>query len=1595
MLRLYGRILPSTAISNVKFDWAKLFPDDLPSFFSVSSTLQLSILETYDAMAIQHGAGLNSANSHKALRTLLTIVLSSTSTSVYDLARKLAICLIRSTMSGDSAEHNDETSRCLEYEAILWVDGSSEETLEELLSLVTASSQHTTQHVLSASRAWSALFPSAAMPQPCFSGILSAAIARFALDYSGLSRDFGRFVCQVATKALLYHRCPNSLASFVKYCGDISDGDDDDDDDDDDTSSYRRLLLRYVNSLLDHESTLSPGTLENLTSSIFGKENVHSKLCQVEAGHIKYPLEPATLPPNPTVIVRQCLTRLASIRTHPGASSRDRLRAVIQRTLACASDNDRGDILRDIYQHPYMLSGCGSTSEAANFVSSLTATHNVGASPGADKTYLVDFSEIWIETFANALANDQVCDALAALISSLSAFIGPSFSVQVVGLILKKNQGLAGSDLLRSLLLTALASIGKVHSIDRAFPVGDLVQVWIGLASSNNTTKDEHIDIPLQLALEGVIGNILVRSELNGTAAANLATTLSSNIREVFSSYVASTVLSKDRGAPESSNLLAAMVEYDCALFAPLLSDLLALEKQSLLKLQLGEQWFSAISPLLLAYAKQLSEVSALHICPSLGDLAWQGVEAVLTKAPRNLEKGNIELVNDWLMVMKSLLAIGDVVRSEDAFESIIVFFKTLASRPKLRLPISLEEPMLDAATGLCADASCDKLTRTQLSSYIFLRLLTLLPRALRKGRRQESHAAAKDHDPIYVLNSLLRLLEESDGLEENVILDYESSVRTGFISCLKYGIKGDGATGDDSRVAQLCLRFARALVVNASTQYPALLQKVEMLHPARVHRMVTSHSSFSAAMHYASADSGAHISPRQDLIHLLICCVSLGSGTLDDTEDAWKAVLQAYSAGVTREDKALRRLMHLYSNNTEGKMSSRFIDTLKWGDISGVTDSYTGTKGSILDGSDHAQQYEWFVQALDVRRVRSTLSCFPVWERLIPEVDSSLEPWAAENEEGGAVGDDASSTYSEASEDESSGDEDGGEDEEIAGGEKDSAPRHRRKEDESDKWNGNGTDDRYSPPFILTLALATLEAFNTSPAPPTKKQSQGHDLDAEEIDNMSTEEDPTKPQRETFVKITRRLSEKGCISLGLAALSSKCPNVRRVAIATLGLFLKAVHMEEAHSLKTWRERPQIAMVLDSVQRGIAVRRAITLARRKEEGTEDQQLLIPMFPAVSAVFLGWSALIVSRPSDAMFASANRSFLRLDDYHGAFKDCFALPAFISLFCGSFAEENSQARRERLWALQLLKDGVRDSYCYKVAARRHAPALIMTSFESLVCCGGLHDTDAEPYLLLEAIESLLLNGGHAARHHLISNLGLCSWLRGILIGKQHSFAFPSSKMLILFVRLVDNAFKCAVREDNEETGSVGDVRSEAMAMAGPLVHACDKMCCSIAAEPAIGETWRSLFSTLDTLSICSSLGLEGKAPPLFDSLRDDGIPMVSACTLLKAATESSEEASTKVSRALSTLPVSILAGDCAIGKQFCLSLLKNARHACIGGGSAALLGHVLTRVGYVLNTFDDKLHGDGNLIEAILSCKSKAQWCDEGPSALAKSIESLGG
>jgi len=330
---------------------------------------------------------------------------------------------------------------------------------------------------------------------------------------------------------------------------------------------------------------------------------------------------------------------------------------------------------------------------------------------------------------------------------------------------------------------------------------------------------------------------------------------------------------------------------------------------------------------------------------------------------------------------------------------------------------------------------------------------------------------------------------------------------------------------------------------------------------------------------------------------------------------------------------------------------------------------------------------------------------------------------------------------------------------------------------------------------------------------------------ESESNDDASKREAATS--RLTFVKIARRLCDKGCVALALASLSSQCPNLRRVAICALGLFSCATQTKEARDLTSWRERPQLAMVMDSVQRALTLRCAMHLARNEKHKAAECQSHPPvsMLPAVSAVFLAKAVLVVTKPGDDMFNRSNQIFLSQSENHGAFKDCFDLPAFISLFCCNMSEEPRQALTERIWALYLLKDGVQDEFSFRVASRRHVQALLLTSLDSHTCRRHISGVGFEQTLLLETMHRLLVRGGRPAFSHLVSNMGILSWIRGILLGRK-SFALQTVDMCCQLLEIL-NTTVAQIQERLEDEVPIEHLCVEALNLAGPVVCLCNNV------------------------------------------------------------------------------------------------------------------------------------------------------------------------
>jgi len=474
-------------------------------------------------------------------------------------------------------------------------------------------------------------------------------------------------------------------------------------------------------------------------------------------------------------------------------------------------------------------------------------------------------------------------------------------------------------------------------------------------------------------------------------------------------------------------------------------------------------------------------------------------------------------------------------------------------------------------------------------------------------------------------------------------------------------------------------------------------------------------------------------------------------------------------------------------------------MNDFRWGPLA----SNNTQKMTQFNSSE--ESWEWLLDALEIERIKSTLSQFPVTDALEPIDFNGIECVKGFDVEMKKV-DQAGSTIN--SDEEIDDDSSMSEAESSAAALTEIHASSSSLDVVNDLWRGSGDDLRYSPGYILPLILATLEAY--LPCDDTMDNIEHAKPHVENSDEETTNDNEVLiiAQCRAFGGICRRLCDRGGIALSIASLSSRCPSLRKVAVSICGLFLKALQMQESHGIKSWRERPQLEMIMSSLQRGLAVRRALQIQKYDAQeginfGGSHRKHNIPMLPAVSAVFLAKALLVLSRPADEMYCQMNRYFLRLNDYHGAFQDCFGLPSFLSLYCSS-SDDLSRCRTERNWALLTLKDGAADEFCYRIISQHHVPELIMSSFDSLI---DHPESKSELYLTIDVIETLLQSGGAHASDHLIKRQGLLSWLHGIVSWRSVSSTFPYVALRCRFLKLITAAVdsyrynkKARVDEDN---------------------------------------------------------------------------------------------------------------------------------------------------------------------------------------------------
>lgn len=620
---------------------------------------------------------------------------------------------------------------------------------------------------------------------------------------------------------------------------------------------------------------------------------------------------------------------------------------------------------------------------------------------------------------------------------------------------------------------------------------------------------------------------------------------------------------------------------------------------------------------------------------------------------------------------------------------------------------------------------------------------------------------------------------------------------------------------------------------------------------------------------------------------------------------------------------------------------------------------------GTFTRKSGDEGRWNWFIDTLDPHRVQQTVSNFPLMEPLVPLPDPRTEYWL----------DSSTSTTHNLSSSFESG-KCSNNDMEVSSKQsnhfelnQDDLVRVSRRESISFASRNMKplTDDvRYSPAFILPLMLGALESTV-----------------------VETGDSNTSKQ---FVEMVYNLCCKGSLSLTLASFCCRCPDLRQIAAAILGLILRAMQTPEAHNLDEWKERPQLKLVINSIQRAMVKRKEDQLLQQKEENERgiastdvSKHFFVPMLPAVGAVFLAKAAWILNAPGDRMYPTINRYFLRLEADHGAYVDGSSLPIFVALYC-SQAGDNATAREERLWALRFLSEVVLDDRCYRAAAFRRVPELLMTSFGALANRGeGSGDTNEdERLLLLEVLKTLVARGGNAAIRGLTITGGLLSWMQGLVDRMQFKTNLPSHILRQKFLELLLETLH-GLRTMIVESTNVNTFGSDfhLLDIAKPVVEIC------LDAESKLNRNVGSgiilLSSICEILDLICNIDKMNNTNRRTDLVDYRGIP-------LRLSTEFAKIIQKRVCSFFKSLGSLCCIPVYLVGKEveridaqnFCeiaLSCLMKYSSSSSSDTNNLICVNIIRRVALLLKVFGHEL-ASSNVVNLILNVRGRVMNCSGG-------------
>ena len=846
----------------------------------------------------------------------------------------------------------------------------------------------------------------------------------------------------------------------------------------------------------------------------------------------------------------------------------------------------------------------------------------------------------------------------------------------------------------------------------------------IGFNSIIRATNQEYISPEVIVELEARLANTYRHEDQYADFCAE-----SPNV--ILSTCLQSLIIQDQKKVPTtiSPSMLSVVLAYDPCRFLPIFSKILNCDFNcSDLNFDQLQQHIAAgtFDDSLLSLTKYYSCFGASHLEKRMEVLILSRAVTICTKSEVDAE------VTLAISMFLTFIASADEQKCIDIFDAIVQ--RVEAPHIQSRMYAHLVTCLPKVIQVIPYVPLRDKLASDFLSQCV-----GTIPVLLKRHYRNAVWLSTSATNITELLNATIAIVDLiPDTLLVGIVSQLPpSSVDNCVRACMKYCIQQEYSNELDLAVG--CIALLQTLLklrVSTKEFTHGISKTSELLHPHILLHMIVSHSKFSELL---KSEDSIYTAIKLPLFQIMQSCISNVGLNAPFDKAEWATLMSSYTASMSEQDCTLRRILFAAAECRDGYVPN--LNEMHWKGSSFGSGNAVSVK---IDGD-----WQWLVDSLDTVRIHTTLHQFPIHDSISSE---------------------GSQRHSEVDFDEADAKGDVNDEENGNSILPDGDPEIVENRESSRKWQGRGADVRYSPAFIIPLILGALESrWSESPNQKPDIRSAG-----DSMCNSSLVYENNEGNEEAFVVLSQRLCDKGALALSIASLSSRCPMVREIAMSTLGLFMLATNSKTARDLTTWRSRPQIAVLLNSLQRGMAIRRAIFPSK------------CPRLPVVSAIFLAKASFIINKPGDPMFGPINKYFLKIDEGYGAYNDFNRLPGFIPFFCSS-ADEGDQAKRDRIWALQFLKDAFVDSSCYRMISSCHAPELILTTLQGLSARSD-EDVDLERILLLETVTRLVQHGERAAGSHFIERLGLLSWLASFLGSDNVTVVLPTSDSRRAYLELV---------------------------------------------------------------------------------------------------------------------------------------------------------------------------------------------------------------